>query len=1014
MEELNFSVEEVKDAYLKLKNHIYYDKSALFNRLKLAQFEQQYCIYDEMQDIDSIFEEDALSFWEKLKNNINNILNNTKIRSSYLEQISAKIIPKNILTQLEFNNKNKDLTDLSLIPQLISNRTISKQYRIEDINYYIDLPVELLIIDTLWTIKCGLYLSSETCNYLQVDLNECSYANKLYLNEDGQIKPGKKLFKHYYRQYPKWRDNAIKEVERLYQSNKNSLIFSLDIKKYYYSINLNYAQISDEIVSKSGDTFGGLTDILQQIHFAFKRCLQDKYKTSYENNLLPIGLLSSNILSNWYLKKFDKQVLNVLKPVYYGRYVDDLLFVFEDKFLCSQDFCTDDACPEENKLNESSLINAFLSQIVETVGQDKLKIKAYDTLFVQKNKVKIFLVDANSPNVVLEQFKTNISATTSQFQFLPDDKEIDDEYVKKTFFVHYTDSVNKLRSVEKCTLDKFSTSVLLSKKIQIAKYMNETISQNSIKKIINNYFSGKNSLILNSLWYKVFTYLIIINKPYSLGEIVSFYKHIDDCIDKIKYSPAEAKSANAQISKKIRKDLREHLNISLSLALSLNPNIKLDKFIKKKDEIYTNALKFRYANLFLHDHISLPGYNYTFQFFMENFAQDYKNLVEKDISKFFDSEGNFEELFDITEKLYDSSPLDITIEDKSLLDFYSLIFNPNNKKEYQNDINDKIAQKIQNLNTPAINIISKGDCNEISINSESSEPKIKIGVSNLHVLENDITTAIKKKSHLSEKKYSQIREIITQAQNNEVDLLIFPEVSIPLEWLSLLYKHLANKKMGMILGLEHFSIKHSGKKYCYNFLVTMLPCSLNDSKPNDDQDHSSFMFIKPRLKNYYSPDEKRAIKENLLEYPNEPTNISYDLFKWHGVYFSTYNCYEIACISDRAIMKSKVDFLSISEWNKDTKYFDNIIKSASRDLHCYIVQVNTSNYGHSCIIAPKKSEESMPLFIKGGLNSTLLVEELDFKKLRAFQLKNPNYCNDTNFKALPPRFDQENARLLDN
>ena len=101
--------------------------------------------------------------------------------------------------------------------------------------------------------------------------------------------------------------------------------------------------------------------------------------------------------------------------------------------------------------------------------------------------------------------------------------------------------------------------------------------------------------------------------------------------------------------------------------------------------------------------------------------------------------------------------------------------------------------------------------------------------------------------------------------------------------------------------------------------------------------------------------------------------------------------------------------MTISEWNKDTNYFDNIVRSASRDLHCYIIQSNTSKYGHSCIIAPKKTEESNPVFIKGGVNATLLVEEIDFDRLRRFQ--RTLGFESKEFKDVPPCFNRNDVRL---
>lgn len=46
---------------------------------------------------------------------------------------------------------------------------------------------------------------------------------------------------------------------------------------------------------------------------------------------LPIGNLTSQLFGNVYLNKLDHFIKNELKIKYYGRYVDDMLIVHQDK-----------------------------------------------------------------------------------------------------------------------------------------------------------------------------------------------------------------------------------------------------------------------------------------------------------------------------------------------------------------------------------------------------------------------------------------------------------------------------------------------------------------------------------------------------------------------------------------------------------------------------------------------------------------------------------------------------------
>jgi hypothetical protein len=115
----------------------------------------------------------------------------------------------------------------------------------------------------------------------------------------------------------------------------------------------------------------------------------------------------------------------------------------------------------------------------------------------------------------------------------------------------------------------------------------------------------------------------------------------------------------------------------------------------------------------------------------------------------------------------------------------------------------------------------------------------------------------------------------------------------------------------------------------------------------------------------------------------------------------------LASIFDRSLFQNCPDLIIGIEWNKDVKYFSNIIESLCRDIHCYCAQVNSSNYGDSRIIQPSKSFQKDILKTKGGINNTVLIARINIEKLRAFQQQ--EYClQKTNryFKPTPPQFDR--------
>ena len=103
-----------------------------------------------------------------------------------------------------------------------------------------------------------------------------------------------------------------------------------------------------------------------------------------------------------------------------------------------------------------------------------------------------------------------------------------------------------------------------------------------------------------------------------------------------------------------------------------------------------------------------------------------------------------------------------------------------------------------------------------------------------------------------------------------------------------------------------------------------------------------------------------------------------------------------------------IDLLIAVEWNKDTHYYSNIVESCVRDLHCFMVQVNTSNYGDSRITAPKSSAEMNIIQVTGGENDVLLKGMIAVNQLRQFQLREYDPL-DRKFKPTPAGFRHESV-----
>jgi len=193
----------------------------------------------------------------------------------------------------------------------------------------------------------------------------------------------------------------------------------------------------------------------------------------------------------------------------------------------------------------------------------------------------------------------------------------------------------------------------------------------------------------------------------------------------------------------------------------------------------------------------------------------------------------------------------------------------------------------------------------------------------------------------------------------------------------------------VVTGLEH--IQNEG--FAFNFIVTVLPVLVGGIMD---------AVVVFRLKNHYSHGEELLVKKNHLNVP-KPMPYRYDLFNWKNIYFSSYYCFELANALHRSMFKSKLDLLIGVEWNRDTPYFSNIVEAGSRDLHVYVAQVNTSQFGDTRLTQPVETARKDILRLKGGRNDAILTAQINISSLREFQ-RNQYDPSDQTFKPLPPDF----------
>lgn len=1052
-----YTIDDIKLAYNKLRTYIYYDNTELLLRQKLVEFEtdtkkdNNYVVWgisypynESEEELINIFNSDKQTIKSNLEIKFNRILqeiNNYNEKSQFVKYLYASI-------DASFFPKKIKQNDNELCENFISNKKTEDKYSLEKITAFIDVPIEIHLFSVMWIIKNGYRFESQ--------LMDVCKGNRLLLNKDKTaLIQNSSLFKPYFSQYQQWRDESVSTAQELLKNNKNALFVNLDIKDYYHSTRIDLDLYFPE------DDKDNINTILRKVHSLYSLKLSRNYKLPKDfskelNNksILPIGLLSSYIIANHYLNDLDNIICKKYKPAYYGRYVDDILIVFaepkdeintksrykEYKFEFDKyeqeildDLDVELSFKEEDltTVEKYLLYNLYpLLKIVPTESDNRIiKIDKYDSLYCQTDKTLMYYFHADESDLVIDKLKQELNYKSSEFRDLPDDNENLGDFDKNAFYLNYTDSEGKIRTLKDYKENRYGLTVYLTNKILGAIKHKKNVEDDEIIKLLK-IFKGKNCIEFFKLWEKILTFLMVNNKP---KEYVDFYF---DCIEEIKkIGLGEKFFSDTKVSyNRIMDSLIEYLDSAHEIVLSLNPNfINDDKKILKNFEYRSNSMESRYfyneitrgnspwasryrkTNMMRHHYVSIPLLNYT--------KESYEGKINLINYNF-----NIEK-YTINRYLIKNSPRPVKFWECSISQLFTNLKNTSSEISVGNlktsiaDCNEDCTKhfldeaferfRLVNLNHKSKDLFEDSidpykknffeytrseDIINIKANSnlKNKLAKPKISVANTFVNDQNIIDALRNKPNVSRNRYQDLVDFLKSTRKNNSDIVVFPEFFIPIEILSSLVRYSEKNESLLITGLEHITVNN----IAFNFVVTIMPINIDGYKD------ATLVF---RLKNHYAPVEEDIIVGNHYLIP-QPLNTRYHIFNWKNIYFSVFYCFELANIIHRSLIKNKIDLLVAVEYNKDVNYFSNLVESVSRDLHCYVVQVNSSHYGDTRISQPTETYRKDIVKLKGGENNVTVMGTIEIDKLREFQRKKYSLTkNDKNFKVLPPDFNPQNV-----
>ena len=526
-------VDFFQKAYKKLKSSAYYDKTNLYLRDRIACAESETDIDDTLKKLCQALQSDS---WD---NYAADVL--SKIRCIHLPKKIAEASP----TSSDSGKKQGTL--------ILNSRNAKEIYFDKDgIQTFIDMPVEGHILGVVWIMLIGWQLDKEYTNCYGNRIRE-----KLYNELSDNVTFSPYLFEPYYQKYESWRDKAL-DIAQEHLKRDNVLITTLDFTRFYYSVDIT-TEFMESLLKKTRFedsqriTYERLNAFVESVITRYSEVYFSEIQEASPRKILPIGFLPSNVLANECLHKFDGAILDGWNPIYYGRYVDDILIVekvekgsaieeaykhseltFEkafDHYVVNGDRWNGLSASESVRKKKQALFkkkNAGKKAIEYSVlSKFTTPLGPQTKITLQAQKVKIFYFERGQSEALITCFREKISKNKSEFRNMPEDDPVfqKDDYTE--IYVMDQTGVNKLRDVNGLKLDKYELSKYLGKYQRISGIVTDKKEHQFVKDIKKIFDDA--ALIENyTLWERIITILFVNHYYDELFDFIGMAKHAID------------------------------------------------------------------------------------------------------------------------------------------------------------------------------------------------------------------------------------------------------------------------------------------------------------------------------------------------------------------------------------------------------------------------------------------------------------------------------------------------------
>lgn len=915
------------------------------------------------------------------------------------------------------------------------------------------------VLSTLWMLKVG--------HLFEAQLPDCAYGNRLRRTKnDKRVNPlSVGTFQPYMRPFSKWRDNGIKAMRAALKDDQRIVAITGDVSKFYHKLDPSFMldeafvqEVFRQRPDKEDIEFFDKGHTHWWLHRLFIRALQAWAEATPLGKGLPVGLPAAHVVANMAMLAFDRMIEEQVMPIYYGRYVDDIILVVKNtgNFKSKKDVW--DWLIKQSATEQQDKILAWDKQQKQTITFNS-KFLGESEIKFSNDKNKVFLLSGQSGQALVDGIEHQIRERASEWRALPVLPKNADSVLRNLVVPVQGDgdAADNLRKADSLMLRRASFALRLRDYEACERDLPPAAWKDHRATFLD---AVAEHVLTLPTFFDLAQYLPrILSLATACEDFERLRKLLDaldklckqltsDCILKVAACDDGQQPAQDTIERKWAAQVRSSAADAIAAAfparftregkdgwrtymtkwsadhefrsLFVKPNV-VAELKAQQNEFFSLDLAhtpFRAIGL-PQDMVPQRGIPAKKAIIACKIKDACKLLRKKDTGEKSEEEGHH--LLDGVARLADwvklrDIPMGFLFPTRpfSLTELYLLeidVCAPHNQESLTQIVS---AIRGFKLTEQRPRFDGKGVL-QVAVDEPTLQPTVT--VSSWQTSDASWAASVKRMDDPDADRYARLCRLVNRVIQNpkKSHYLVLPELAIPARWFMRIAHKLQRRGTSLITGIEYL---HPGKHRVRNQIWAGLV-------------HDALGF--PSLMVYRQDKQFPALHEErellrvggcTLQIPNTA--------KWelqfidekktrrregppviqHGdLRFALLVCSELTNIRYRAALRGQIDALFVPEWNQDTDTFDALVESAALDIHAYIIQCNVRQYGDSRIRAPSKdSWRRDVLRVKGGESDYCVMGKIDAQALRRFQ--SSHRSPDKPFKPVPDGFEIAYERRL--